>query len=368
MEIDAGKANSEKPTQSENDLKRPNWLVRVVWRLIPPGPGSANEIIDVLLETHGSVSQAILRIPSVIAVPALGCARDAFYWKMAIAQAAILFLPFVDILSLPLVLNLGLVLAVLILREGYTRKDDRSDCEAITTFMTPALVILFNAALGLAFPDLMISGDAIIQRAVKLAVPIALCRYALGKNSGPGHPHKDVLRLGTRTWFFNALWAAGALATITTNTQAVPPILPLQEGLTSFFTVHAFTLSWRLQLNPLEGISRHRRIEITLNRNPYIDDLRRTRFFLWTGADWFSGFSGQALLEMIFFVLGPLPLLIGLAELSFRHPGAAGINAPQMAANGSAWAALLVTWIHLKKLNRQTAAAFDERIRQLRSK
>src|SRR5437762_13331720 len=92
MEIDAGKANSEKPTQSENDLKRPNWLVRVVWRLIPPGPGSANEIIDVLLETHGSIAQAVLRIPVLIAVPALGWAREVFYWKMAIAQAAILVL------------------------------------------------------------------------------------------------------------------------------------------------------------------------------------------------------------------------------------------------------------------------------------
>ena len=101
MQIDAGKANSEKPTQSENDLKQPNWLVRVVRRLIPPGPGSANEIIDVLLETHGSVSQAALRIPAVIAVPALGWAREAFYWRMAIAQAAILFLPFIDMLSLP---------------------------------------------------------------------------------------------------------------------------------------------------------------------------------------------------------------------------------------------------------------------------
>ena len=100
----------------------------------------------------------------------------------------------------------------------------------------------------------MISGDAIIQRAVKLAVPIALCRYALGNDPGPGHPHKDLLGLGTRTWFFNGLWAVGALATITTNAQAVPPILPLQEGLTSFFTVHAFTLSLRLQLNPLEGM------------------------------------------------------------------------------------------------------------------
>src|SRR2546425_12846673 len=104
---------------------------------------------------------------------------------MAIAQAAILFLPFIDILSLPLVLNLGLVLAVLIIREGYIRKDDRSDCEAITTFMTPALVVLFNTALGLVLPHLMISGDAIIQRAVKLAVPIALRRYALGNDPGP---------------------------------------------------------------------------------------------------------------------------------------------------------------------------------------
>ena len=128
-----------------------------------------------------------------------------------------------------------------------------------------------------------------------------------------------------------------------------------------------FSLSWRLQLNPLEGISRHRRIKITLNTDPYLDDLRRTRYFLLTGADWFNGFSAQALLEMIFFVLGPLPLLIGLAELYCGHPGAARINALQMAADGAAWVALLVTWIHLKKLNRQTAAAFDERIRQLRS-
>ena len=367
MENDAGKANSERPTQRKSDVTPPNWLVRAVRGFIPPGPGSANEIIDVLLETHGSVPQAVLRIPAVIAVPALGCARERFYWKMAIAQTAILFLPFIDILSLPLVLNLGLVLVVLIIREGYIRKDDRPDCEAITTFMAPALIIFFNLALGFAFPDLRISGDAVIQRAFKLAVPIGLCRYALGMDPGPVHPHKDLLRLGARTWFFNAVWAAGVLAAIATNVQAVPPILPLQELFTSFLTVQFFSLSWRLQLNPLEGISRHRRIKITLNTDPYLDDLRRTRYFLLTGADWFNGFSAQALLEMIFFVLGPLPLLIGLAELYCGHPGAARINALQMAADGAAWVALLVTWIHLKKLNRQTAAAFDERIRQLRS-
>ena len=49
------------------------------------------------------------------------------YWKMAVAQAAVLFLPFVDMLSLPLALNLGLVLTVLIIREGYIRRNDRQD-------------------------------------------------------------------------------------------------------------------------------------------------------------------------------------------------------------------------------------------------
>src|SRR5438093_8783156 len=322
MEMDASGTNPERPTPGAIDPVPPNWLVKVVRRLIPPGPGSANEIIDVLLETHGSIPQAVLRIPAVIAVPALGWAREAFYWRMAIAQAAILFLPFIDVLSLPLVLNLGVVLAVLIIREGYIRKDDRPDCEAITTFMTPALVIFFNMALGLAFPELMISGDAIIERAAKLAVPIALCRYALGKDPGPGHPHEDLLRLGTRAWFFNGLWAAGALAVISTNVQAVPPILQFQEFLTTFLTVHTFTLGWRLQLNPLQGISLHRRIEVTLNRDPYIYDLRRTRYFLLTGADWFSGFSVQAVLEVIFLALFLIPLLLGLAGFYFANPAA----------------------------------------------
>src|SRR5438876_11776031 len=125
-------------------------------------------------------------------------------------DTAILFLPFVDILSLPIVLNLGLVLAVLIIREGYIHKTDRTECEAITSFMTPALIIFFNAALGWASPSLMVAGDGIIQRAAKLAVPIALCRYLLGKDPGPRHPHKDLLRLANRTWFFKGVWMAGA--------------------------------------------------------------------------------------------------------------------------------------------------------------
>ena len=55
-------------------------------------------------------------------------------------------------------------------------------------------------------------------------------------------------------------------------------------------------------------------------------------------------------------------------ELYFGHPGAAQINGLQMAANGAASVALFATWTALKKLNRQTAAAFDERIALLRAK
>jgi hypothetical protein len=59
MEIDGGKANSERPTRSETDRRPPNWLVRVVRALIPPGPGSANQIMDVLLDTHGSILRLV---------------------------------------------------------------------------------------------------------------------------------------------------------------------------------------------------------------------------------------------------------------------------------------------------------------------
>src|SRR5438093_4929406 len=254
---------------------------------------------------------------------------------MAMAQTAILFLPFVDILSLPIVMNLGLVLAVLIIREGYVHKTDRTECEAITSFMTPALIIFFNVALGWASPSLMVAGDGIIQRAAKLAVPIALCRYLLGKDPGPRHPHKDLLRLANRTWLLNGVWMAGALVVLTSNGDAVPPILPLQEAFTSFLTAHTFSLSWRLHLDPLDGITRHQRIQVLLNRNPYIDDLKRRRGFLLTGANWFNGFSAQALFEMMFFMLLPLPLLIGLGELYLGSPRAAEISIPQIEFTGA---------------------------------
>ena len=115
--MDAGGENSERPTRSEADLRPPKWLTRIVEALVPPELGSPNELIDVLLETHGSIPQAVVLIPVAIAPPALGRARDRFYWKMAMAQTVTLFFPFVDILSLPIVLNLGLVLAVLSISE-----------------------------------------------------------------------------------------------------------------------------------------------------------------------------------------------------------------------------------------------------------
>src|SRR6266487_3129799 len=66
MGTDAGRANSEGPRPGETDPKPPKWLVRVVHALVPPDLGSPNELIDVLLETHGSIPQAVLRIPAAI--------------------------------------------------------------------------------------------------------------------------------------------------------------------------------------------------------------------------------------------------------------------------------------------------------------
>ena len=83
IRMDAGGENSERPTRSEADLRPPKWLTRIVEALVPPELGSPNELIDVLLETHGSIPQAVLLIPVAIAPPALGRARDRFYWKMA---------------------------------------------------------------------------------------------------------------------------------------------------------------------------------------------------------------------------------------------------------------------------------------------
>ena len=345
--------------------------MRLVEWLTPPSKAPIpprTYIIDILWATYGSVAAVLPRLPFAIAKPALVHAREAFYWASAIAQIAILFLPFVDIMSLPLVLNLGAVLAVLIVREGYILDEDRADCEAITSFMTPGLILLFNVVLGFARPDLKIPDEVIIPRAFKLALPIALCRFLLAKvakEPEPEHPYKGLLRLGNRTWLFNGVWAAGALTLIGCNEQAAPPILLLQAFFISSLTVHAFTISMRLQLNPLDGISRHHRIQVSLNTDPYLDDLRLRRYYLLTGADWFSGFSMTAFLEMLFFFLLPLPLLIGLVELYAGHPNTARISVVQMAANGAGSVALLLTWVQVKKLNRQTAAAFDEKIREL---
>ena len=119
MATDAGRRSrigtakeSERPAQRGTVPGPPNRLVRIVEALTPPGSASGNSVINTLWEKHGALAGVLPHIPAARAWPGLSRARDAFYWNIAIAQATILLLPFVDILSLPLVLNLGLVLAV----------------------------------------------------------------------------------------------------------------------------------------------------------------------------------------------------------------------------------------------------------------
>ena len=46
MEMDASGTNTERPTPGATYLSSPNWLVRTVRGLIPPGPGSRWKLKD----------------------------------------------------------------------------------------------------------------------------------------------------------------------------------------------------------------------------------------------------------------------------------------------------------------------------------
>jgi len=94
-------AGNIKETAMRTDARLPNWIVRIVRTFTPPGPIPAKFLMTIFLQKHSSIGQALLSIPSTIAVPALGRAREAFYWNMAIAQAGILLIPFVDIRRCP---------------------------------------------------------------------------------------------------------------------------------------------------------------------------------------------------------------------------------------------------------------------------
>jgi len=71
MEMDASGTNTERPTPGATYLSSPNWLVRTVRGLIPPGPGSRWKLKD------ADVLMAI--DDSKIAIVRLGLAISALF-------------------------------------------------------------------------------------------------------------------------------------------------------------------------------------------------------------------------------------------------------------------------------------------------
>ena len=136
------------------DLKPPERLMKIMTAMTPPTGGVVPRgfIAETLWRKFPSMVQFLPRVPLALAPPILWHAREAFYWKMGLAQGCILILPFADVLTRSLIVVLGLVFAFLVVREGYITSDWRTDAEVITAFMTPALILGFAVLLGLAFP------------------------------------------------------------------------------------------------------------------------------------------------------------------------------------------------------------------------
>jgi hypothetical protein len=291
---------------------------------------------------------------------------DTFYLKLAIVQICILFMPFAGVLSPLLLLILGLTFAALIVREAYVPPGERLECEFITMFMTPAVILALYIAFTWAFPNRLPPGETLAPRLVALSVPIAFFRYHYAPGLTPESPYRDLLRLHHRVWFFNDLWIAGALTYLVTTEQAAPSQWFFRGFLTVNPAILLFASSLRVQMNPIGSTYRHRRIFGSLFTDPHQEEIRMKRDYLLTGADWFRNFDAQSLCEMLSFAFALSPLLIGLVEWYIGDPNAARIDWIQMSVNGAAWVALVATWPYLKQLNRETAVPFVNTIKTFR--
>ena len=338
-----------------------SWFVRALTPQTPKANGDF--ILNDLWKRHPRVREALPRVPAAIAPVLFSRVCDSFYLKLAVVQMCILFMPFAGVLSPPLLLILGLTFSALIVREAYVPPGERLECEFITMFMTPAVILLLYVAMSWAFPGRLLSPEALTPRLVALSLPIGFFRYHYAPGVTPESPYRDLLRLHYRVWFFNDLWIAAAITYLFTTEQAAPAAWFFRGFLTVNPAVLFFTTAVRMQLNPLGGAFRHRRIFGALFTNPHQEEIRMKRDYLLTGADWTRNFSVQSLYEILSFAFGLSPLVIGVVEWYIGDPNAARISWIQMAANFAAWIVLLATWPLLKRMNRETAVPFDKTIK-----
>jgi len=270
------------------------------------------------------------------------------------------------VLSVRLIATLVVTFALLIVYEAYVRPKERLECEIITTLWVPALVIGLNLAAGLLPPHVVMPLDQLVPRAiVKLGVPIALARILFARDYDPNHPFRDLLDLHYRVWFYNFLWMALGVTYVMTLDQVVEA-KSLQSFLVTALPLKLFITSIRYQLNPIGSKYRHSMIVLGLFSDPEEDEIRMKREYLLTGSDWFGKFEPQSVLEILAFSVALVPLVIDLWQWHIGDPNADKINWNQFAANAFAWLVLITTWPRIKKLNRETAKPFDERLRSLR--
>ena len=335
-----------------NDRQGPQFLLRDLWGKTPSVP-----------EVLPKLSLAVLKTIYVHI-------RGGFYGTMVIAQACTLFIAFAGVMSWPVLRTLVLTFLALVIREAYIPRNERLQHEFVTAFMAPILIVVFDVGFGVwnwawhsPGPYFAMLPDVLVSRVLALAIPIAWVRMRYAPESGPQNPYELPLRLCYRTWLFNDLWITAALTFLLSLEAAAPAKWFFQGFLTVNPAVLLFATAIRFQLNPIGGISRHRRILITLLTDPFENEIREMRDYLLSGADWFENFTLQSLCEILAFLFALSYLGIGVWEWYVGDPNALKINWTQMAVDVVAWIGLILTWGQIKQFNRNTRDVCDKTIR-----
>src|SRR5581483_8201537 len=99
-------------------------------------------------------------------------------------------------------------------------------------------------------------------------------RYNYARGPQWDHPYPHLVRLHARTTLLNFGWMAAAALYLLTTDQAAPFFSVLEGFVTQTPAIWLFSASLRVQLNPIDGISLYRRIQVCLTRDPYQEEIR----------------------------------------------------------------------------------------------